>query len=305
MLFCVSFAHSVQTSSTMRRKIHIPLLLSLISGSSYADSYLQQRLAQETKSYENSWVLIPHKNNYILPATYIHRADAAINPGGDYRLKHAETKFQVSFKTLVFPHPIFKDNGLLFVSYTNTSVWQSYNRTNSSPFRDSNHEPEIFMFFHTPWQWKSFSMPLIMPGINHQSNGQNGTRSRSWNRIYLKSYVEYHDWLFAFKPWLRIPERKKRHINDAKGDDNPDIQHYLGHFEFEIGKKFGDNQFNLLIRNNLKQDNKGYVQVNFTRPFGNHIKAYVQLSHGYGEMLLDYNQRNTRIGFGFMFNNGL
>lgn len=271
----------------------------------FAQTYLKQRLEKEREAYEDGFMLIPHKTNYMLPLTYMHRADDAINPNGDFDLQHAEMKFQISLKILTISRPVMKDNGYLFFAYTNRSTWQVYNRSKSSPFRDSNHTPEVFMQFTTPVDWHGISIPLIVPGFAHQSNGQGGLRSRSWNRIYLDTTFAYNDWYLSIKPWYRTPVRKKRDPLDAKGDDNPDILDYYGHFEVNLFHEFGNHHIRLMTRNNLKENNKATVEINYSYPINKHLKGYIQLYHGYGEMLIDYDQRNTRIGFGFMLNNWL
>jgi len=275
----------------------------LFSQWAFSESYIKQRLEKEREAYEDGFMLIPHKANYVLPLTYMHRADDAINPHGDFDLQHTEIKFQISLKVLTISRPLLKDNGYLFFAYTNTSTWQAYNRSKSSPFRDSNHSPEMFMQFTTPWEWRGITIPQIIPGFIHQSNGQSGLRSRAWNRIYVNTVFSYKDWYLSFKPWYRIPVRKKRYPLDAKGDDNPDILNYYGHFEVNLFHEFGNHHFRVMLRNNFKQSNRGAIEVNYTYPINTHLKGYIQLYHGYGEMLIDYDQRNTRIGFGFMLNN--
>lgn len=287
------------------KRLWLSILL-LYSSVSLAADYIEERLKQEEKAYSNGYVLVPHKKNYVLPVTYLHSARAEHNPGQDYKLQHAETKFQFSAKVLVWPKAIFKDNGYLFASYTTTSAWQAFNRKNSSPFRDTNHEPELFMLFTTPFRQGNFSIPLLSAGVVHQSNGMgmSGTgvnRSRSWNRIYANATFSFRQWYFDIKPWYRIPVRKKRYPEDAKGDDNPDIGHYYGHFELTISRGFGKNDLSLMLRNNLKKENRGAMELSYSRPLSNNISTYVQLFHGYGEMMLDYNQRNTRLGVGFLF----
>ena len=275
----------------------------LFSQFAFAKSFIKQRMEKEREAYKEGFLLIPHETNYILPLTYMHRADDAINPHGDFDLQHVEIKLQVSLKVLTMSRPLLKDNGYLFFAYTNTSTWQAYNRSKSSPFRDTNHTPEVFMEFTTPWEWRGISIPQITPGFAHQSNGQGGFRSRSWNRIYVETVFYYKDWYLSFKPWYRLPVRKKRHPLDAKGDDNPDISHYYGHFEVNLFHEFGNHHFRIMMRNNLKKTNRGGLEVSYSYPINTHLKGYIQLYHGYGEMLIDYDQRNTRIGFGFMLNN--
>jgi phospholipase A1 len=50
--------------------------------------------------------------------------------------------------------------------------------------------------------------------------------SRSWNRVYANLVFERGHFYFALKSWLRIQENNE-------DDDNPDIEDYLGYFEFQ------------------------------------------------------------------------
>lgn len=283
----------------------LPALLLLLCAHSHASDLVEKRLSQEQEAYQNSFALIPHKTNYILPVTYLHRTHEDVNADGDQDLQHVEMKFQLSLKVPVTRHTLLKDNGFLYFSYTNVSVWQAYNREESSPFRDTNHEPEMMMVFTTPVNWHGLTIPVMTPGFSHQSNGQSGERSRGWNRLYLSTTFQYADWYVNVKPWWRIPQRKKRNPDDAKGDDNPDILDYYGNFELTLLREFGNNHLNVMVRNNLKKNNRGAVEINYSYPINSRIKGYVQFFHGYGEMMLDYRERNTRIGFGFLFNDWL
>jgi phospholipase A1 len=87
----------------------------------------------------------------------------------------------------------------LYFAYTNRSFWQLYNE-NSAPFRETNHEPEIFLLMPTDWELFGFKNSFINLGFVHQSNGRGGTLSRSWNRIYASFLFEKDDFLLVFKP---------------------------------------------------------------------------------------------------------
>ena len=214
-------------------------------------------------------------------------------------------KFQVSFKVPVTKQTVFEDNGYLYFGYTSRSVWQAFNTDESSPFRDTNHEPEVMLSFTTDKQFMGANLPLIVAGFSHQSNGRSGTFSRSWNRLYLSFVFEYDNYYLNFKPWWRLPERKKRDILDTKGDDNPDIDDFYGYFELSGFRRIGENELSFTLRNNLRSDNKGAIELNYSYPFSSKVRGYIQMFHGYGETLLDYNHKNTRLGIGFMLNNWL
>ena len=94
---------------------------------------------------------------------------------------------------------LFK-NSRLFFAYTNLSFWQAYNSRFSSPFRETNHEPEMFLLIPQKWSLFDWHNQLIAIGFNHQSNGQTGTLSRSWNRIYANFIFERNNLVVSFKP---------------------------------------------------------------------------------------------------------
>ncbi|PPD15004.1 MAG: hypothetical protein CTY27_05895 [Methylotenera sp.] len=56
----------------------------------------------------------------------------------------------------------------------------------------------------------------------------------------------------------------------------------------------------VLLRNNLRSDNKGFAQLSVQqRVFNNpYIKLHLMASTGYGETLLDYNHVQNVLGFG-------
>lgn len=272
---------------------------------------LEERKELERKSSDNPFGLIPHKTNYLLPYTWNSTPNSAYDEELGGRIDRAEVHFQISLKV-----PLLKDfwggRGNLFFAYTNRSWWQAYNRDASSPFRETNHEPEIFLSYGPDWSVReNIRLANLVFGLNHQSNGKGGQESRSWNRIYLAMLWELgEDVVFSVRPWYRIPEDKKKYPGDASGDDNPDIHNYMGYGDIGLACKFGKDKnqtLAVLFRNNLRfsGSNKGAVQVDWTFPLCNRMKLYVQYFNGYGESLLDYNASVNRIGVGFLLTDWL
>ncbi|MCE9677684.1 phospholipase A [Shewanella sp. AS1] len=270
-----------------------------------ADSLLDKRIKDETATAELPFVITPHNVNYLLPVTYNSSpnmapfADRIAN--GDAEVDKMEAKFQFSFK-LPLMYNIFGDNGHLFFAYTNQSYWQVYNEEASSPFRETNHSPELFMVFNNDWKLGPLTNSLISIGAVHQSNGQTADLSRSWNRIYGTMVFDNGPFAIASKVWWRIPEEKKETPTSAQGDDNPDITDYMGYFELTSVYGHNEHRFSMMLRNNLKKHNHGAVELTWSYPIMGNLRFYAQYFNGYGESLIDYNAHTNRIAIGISIN---
>ncbi|MDX1809356.1 MAG: phospholipase A [Sulfurospirillaceae bacterium] len=231
-----------------------------------------------------------YKMNYLLPFTH----DFVSHQGR----RDFETKFQISFKKVLAKN-LLGLHDELFLGYTQTSWWQT--SAKSAPFRETNYAPEFFMMI--PNADEQSVLKAYKIGLLHQSNGQGGLLSRSWNRVYLSGIFQMDGAFIIPRAWYRIPEKKKTDIYDTNGDDNPDIYNYLGYGDLTIAYPYKQNFFTLLLRNNLRfhGNNHGAVQFDWTFPLKavKDMFGYIQIFSGYGESLIDYNKRNNRIGIGF------
>lgn len=256
---------------------------------------IERRVDNEQAVRDNPFGIIAHRANYLQPYNYNMRPNDLGLYG--YDLQRAEVKFQFSFK---FPigKPLWDDRVQFYGAYTNQSWWQAYNRDASAPFRETNHEPEIFATIRTDLSLFGFDSAFIKAGISHQSNGQSGLRSRSWNRIYAGLILEKERWVVGIKPWIRLPEDPKTSPTDPKGDDNPDIEDFTGHYEIAVFRRFNHkHSLTALMRHNFRS-HKGAIQLGYSYPLNKRFKGYIELFDGYAESLIDYNHRNTRIGVG-------
>jgi len=264
------------------------------------ESAIDARLMKEGATLENVFVITPHKPNYILPVAYKQPNTRPYQNMAGEKIDDVEMKFQLSYKIQLFT-PLLNKYGSLYFAYTNQSYWQAYNSNDSSPFRETNHEPEAFFTIPADRKILGFRNRLIAIGINHQSNGRSGDLSRSWNRIFAAFIFEKGNLYFSIKPWYRIPE-------SSADEDNPDINDYMGYGEFRAFYKKGQQLFGLLLRNNLDPAaNRGAVQVDwsFPLPGSDRVKGYLQYFNGYGESLIDYNASSNRIGLGFLLTDWL
>lgn len=261
------------------------------------EAVVSRRLRKDREHVLEPFTLMAHKPNYILVATHnfsgydptVYREQTG-DP--DFNIDDTESQFQISIKAPLAVN-LF-DTFNIWAAYTNRSFWQVYNSKESRPFRETNHEPEIWAQFTPNWEFLGFTNTSNSIGLVHQSNGRSGVLSRSWNRIYANLVVEKGNLGLAFKPWYRIPE-------DSGDDDNPDITDYLGHYELRGAYKWGRHVFSGMSRNNLESGfSKGAVELGWSFPLGNYpyLKGYVQYFNGYGESMIDYNKHVNRIGVG-------
>lgn len=255
---------------------------------------LDQRIERETQTALRPFVLTPHKPNYFLPVSYNPKPynepyqEATGDP--NYELDEAEIKFQLSLK-VPLAIGLFDDRANIFAAYTNTSWWQAYNSDVSAPFRETNHEPELFMTFNNDWEIFGLKNRLNGFGIVHQSNGRSEPLSRSWNRIYANFVFERGGLGLSLKPWYRIKE-------DEDKDNNPDITDYLGYGEIKVAYKTGKQTLSAMGR-------KKAFELTWSRLTWGNIRLYAQYFHGYGESLIEYDSSSDVFGIGFAFSDWL
>lgn len=226
-----------------------------------------------------------HKEMYVLPVSWSEL----------YNGSQTEVVFQLSAK-----HDIFGSR--FYLAYSQVSFWQAYDNSNSSPFRETNYNPEVFYRFRESALGTGFAGSDL--GFEHESNGQPMPQSRSWNLLYANGWFRTDEWLVHVKARYRVPEEDKESPDAPAGDDNPDITDYLGYSDITVARLFGNgHQLRLLIRGYVGAD-KGLLELTWSKTLPgteNETYACVKLSNGWGESLIDYDRHNTRISLGVMF----
>jgi len=266
-------------------------------------SALSRHWELDDEAKQGAFLFRPHRPNYFLPIKYSTSPndtpfqDTFVQP--DLGLDAIETELQLSFKIKGMEGVMGRDDLDLWFGYTITSFWQAYNDNISSPFRETNYEPEVILTYRTDFEIAGFRSRFLNLGMVHQSNGRSEGLSRSWNRIYAQFGFERDNLAVLIRPWYRIPESDEE-------DDNPDIQDYLGHGDLQVIYRDGRNAYSLLLRNNLKtSENRGAVKLNWSFPLYGRLKGYVQYFNGYGESLIDYNHKQQSLGIGVSLTEGM
>ncbi|MEX1309193.1 MAG: phospholipase A [Candidatus Sulfomarinibacteraceae bacterium] len=257
-------------------------------------SPLTERIEGIKATQELDYVITPYKPNYLMVGYNPNPNNAPFQeafPDEEIDFKPAEVKFQISF---MFPvaHNIFGDDGSVYVAYTNRSFWQVFDSELSSPFRETNHEPEIWLQLSRTRKVLGLTNRLTAFGFNHQSNGRNEPISRSWNRLFARFIFEKGRFVFSVKPWIIVGSR----------DGNPDIRDFMGNIEVRGAYKSNRHTISLMLRNNLQSGfSRGTFEVDWSFPIYRRVRGYAQYFNGYGESLIDYDVHTNTLGVGLSF----
>lgn len=246
---------------------------------------------------DKRFLLLPHKGNFLLPLSYNHKArenssrSVLLNEfpeRGRYNTD-LETEFQISFSINIFSDILGSDYDF-YLGYTHHSWWQVYNKNWSRPFRETNYNPEFFFRKVYSVKGDSNNIQLVLNdmGYQHQSNGQIQELSRSWDRIYIRQIYSWKRLLFTLNLWHRMSD-------DI--DDNPDIQRYLGYGELSIDYRFKKAMAGIRI---IPGDRYAGAELSYSYPLQDNIRFFTKAFYGYGNSLIDYNNKNRRLGIGFI-----
>ncbi|MFN2261646.1 MAG: phospholipase A [Psychroflexus sp.] len=287
ILFCFIIGYTVQSQS-------------FFGEDDVIEKTLSERWELDDEDKNGTFKLTFYKPIYVLPARWSsspnelpqsENADNSFTEAQNY--DSVEAKFQLSLKTKLIQSFLF-GYGDLWLGYTQLANWQVYNDPISRPFRELNYEPEIFVNF--PVKIDIFGVDLRMAGFgfNHQSNGRDLPRSRSWNRIVFHAAFEKDNFQMYLKPWIRIESSDK--------DDNPAISDYMGRLEATLIYNIDKHSFNFIGKNSMNfNNNRGSLELNYFYSVKSNLRFHFQAFTGYGETLIDYNHRQTTFGIGISF----
>jgi phospholipase A1 len=235
----------------------------------------------------------PHHPSYLIATRTWRPNDAPYLPyrnlTDDARLSKSELAYQLSFKMKMVEGAFGKPVDLWF-GYTQNSFWQAANSKASSPFRETNYQPELMAIAPLNVDLGGLKLTHAGLGLNHQSNGQSGTLSRSWNRLYAQLGVEKDGFSATARVWKRLSE---------DDDDNPEIVDYMGRGDLALAYRRDGSIYSSTLRYNF-HTSRGAVQAGWAFPLSGNLKGYAQAFAGYGQSLIDYNYFQRSIGIGVL-----
>ncbi len=207
-----------------------------------------------------------------------------------------DAKIQISFKYQLFgkagaAHSWFER---IDFGYTQRLYWDL--GATSAPFRNVDYNPELMYVVPAPARLAGVAFGGT-GGIAHESNGRDGTASRSTNYLYIQPVAT----LTVGDYKLSVGPRLWTYVGDL--GDNPDIVRYRGNTGLfaEIGR---DNGLRVSTNSRLNfGSGKGAFEAEVSYPLNRWLKSlnlYVfgQGFTGYGENLLDYNRHANRLRIG-------
>jgi outer membrane phospholipase A len=210
-----------------------------------------------------------------------------------------DARFQLSFKYRLFD----QSSGFgaeqpwlagFYFGYTQTSLWDL--SSESKPFHDTSYRPSAF------WKWERTDQRTwidgVRLGVEHESNGSQGERSRSINTVFARP-----EWRFplARGGTLEFTPKIYAYLTDG---ENPDIAEYRGYVDWRVRYDAGGAWITTAVAR-LGTTGRGSLQLDMSRrtrdmklgPLSGYL--HLQFFNGWGEDILDYNVRRPaqlRIG---------
>ncbi len=269
----------------MRRFLTIIFLVFCFAASAkQADSLSlnkrERRVAQTSPEKSQYPVIGMWKQNYLVTGF------ATNQPVSQYS---SDVKFQLSLALRLWS---IKGKVDIFATYTQRSIWDIYQE--SCPFRETAFNPGFWV------AWQVNPKVRMLFAVEHESNGNGGELSRSFNYITTAClYEPFENWRFGGRAWYGYYDRKtiSRYF------------HYRGVMQLWATYHTRNDRFSATVLVN--------PTVTFTR-FNIQAEAswrmakrddwipslFVQYCYGYGETMIDYNRRSSkiRIGISLMHN---
>ena len=210
--------------------------------------------------------------------------------GQPVRRDNTNIKFQISIAQRL-TRSTLPGGTYLFLFYSQKCFWNVLE--NSLPMTDLNFNPGI-----------GLTKPLFVKGrfvgklnliLEHESNGRDGTASRSWNKISVGGSIMIDPQIVVHgKVWIPIID----------GIENKDILDYCG--IYQVGTSFNSQNgrfglaVNLVKRKGWKLNYNTTVEFNYRIFKRDNQFLFLQYYNGYGEGLLAYKEFHTMLRVGLV-----
>lgn len=204
--------------------------------------------------------------------------------------ENTNVKFQISISQRLTKSTLVWGS-YLYLFYSQKVFWNVLE--NSMPMTDLNFNPGIGLT--KPLFVKNKFIGKVSLMIEHESNGRDGTASRSWNKVSFAGNVMVDpNFMVHAKFWIPIID----------GQNNKDILDYCGIYQMgtsftTFNKRFGVSIV-LTKRRGWKMNYNTTVELNYRIFKRDNQFLFLQYYNGYGEGLLDYKQFHSMVRVGLV-----
>ena len=179
----------------------------------------------------------------------------------------------------------------LFLFYSQKCFWNVLQ--NSMPMTDLNFNPGIGLA--KPLFVKNRFIGKLQLVAEHESNGRDGTASRSWNKLSLGGSILIDPtFMVHAKFWLPIVD----------GVENKDILNYCGIYQMGTSLTTTNRRFGVSViltkRKGWKLNYNTIVELNYRLFKRDNQYLFMQYYNGYGEGLLAYKEFHSQLRVGIV-----
>ena len=203
---------------------------------------------------------------------------------------NTNVKFQVSVAQRL-TRSVLPFGTYLYLFYTQKVFWNVLQE--SLPMTDLNFNPGIGLV--KPLFVKNRFIGKLIMLLEHESNGRDGTESRSWNKISFGANIMIDpNFMVHGKFWIPIVD----------GVENKDILDYCGTYQvgtqiFSTDRRWGAS-VTLVKRKGWKLNYNTILEFNYRLFKRDNQYLFLQYYNGYGEGLLDYKQFHSMLRIGLV-----
>lgn len=201
----------------------------------------------------------------------------------------ADVKYQISFKQLLSRHVLPYDTQL-FLTYTQKAFWNVYEF--SSFFEEVNFNPGIGLG-RGIFDEDGHLIGITEFKVEHESNGREGSASRSWNSLSLAYHTMLNPYtVVGVKGWIPFGYKS----------DNKDLIKHIGYGElnlmFDLAPKW---KLDIAARKGAEWNWKGNVRARLFFRVSQDTNQHIMLEWyaGNAESLIDFDRHENMIRIGY------
>ena len=222
-----------------------------------------------------------YKDNYFIFGTSV---------GPKPTKQNTNVKFQISIQQKL-TKSVMPWGTYLYLFFTQKVFWNILE--NSMPMTDLNFNPGIGLA--KPLFVKGQFIGKVIFSLEHESNGKDGTASRSWNKVSLGASIMIDPTFMVHgKVWIPIVD----------GVENKDILDYCGIYQMGTSFSTPNRRFGASViltkRKGWKLNYNTVIELNWRIFPRDNQYLFLQYYNGYGEGLLAYKEFHSALRVGIV-----